>query len=90
MILKVVKYGHPVLRKKGARIETVTPVIKTLIADMFETMYDARGIGLAAQQVGEPLQITVIDVREASANVLRRWNGMGSPPTFIFHAAGFD
>ena len=34
---------------------------------MFETMYDARGIGLAAQQVGEALQITVIDVREASA-----------------------
>ncbi|HZQ48547.1 MAG TPA: peptide deformylase [Verrucomicrobiae bacterium] len=67
MILKVVKYGHPALRKKGANIEAVTPVIKTLIADMFETMYDARGIGLAAQQVGEPLQITVIDVREASA-----------------------
>jgi peptide deformylase len=67
MILKVVKYGHPVLRKKGARIETVTPVIKTLIADMFETMYDARGIGLAAQQIGEPVQLTVIDVREASA-----------------------
>ena len=67
MILKVVKYGHPVLRKKGAHIEEVTPVIKTLIADMFETMYDARGIGLAAQQIGEPLQLTVIDVREASA-----------------------
>jgi peptide deformylase len=67
MILKVVKYGHPALRKKGARIETVTPVIKSLIEDMFETMYDARGIGLAAQQIGEPLQLTVIDVREASA-----------------------
>lgn len=67
MILKVVKYGHPVLRKKGAQIEEVTPVIKTLIADMFETMYDSRGIGLAAQQIGEPLQLTVIDVREASA-----------------------
>lgn len=67
MILKVVKYGHPALRKKGARIESVTPVIKTLIGDMFETMYDARGIGLAAQQIGEPLQLTVIDVREASA-----------------------
>lgn len=67
MILKVVKYGHPALRKKGTNIEAVTPVIKTLIADMFETMYDARGIGLAAQQIGEPLQVTVIDVREASA-----------------------
>jgi peptide deformylase len=63
MILKVVKYGHPVLRKKGTRIETVTPTVKALIADMFETMYDARGIGLAAQQIGEAVQLTVIDVR---------------------------
>ena len=67
MILKVVKYGNPVLRKKGAKVETITPAIKKLIADMFETMYDARGIGLAAQQVGEAVQVTVIDVREASA-----------------------
>ena len=65
MILKVVKYGNPVLRKKGANIETVTPEIQQLVADMFETMYDSRGIGLAAQQVGVPLQVTVIDVREA-------------------------
>jgi peptide deformylase len=67
MILEVVKYGHPTLRKKGARIESVTPAIKELIANMFETMYAARGIGLAAQQVGEALLVTVIDVREASA-----------------------
>ena len=44
MILKVVKYGHPALRKKGARVETITPLIRQLIADMFETMYDARGV----------------------------------------------
>ena len=65
MILNVVKYGHPVLRKKGAKIETVTAAIKELIADMFETMYDEHGVGLAAQQIGEALQLTVIDVREA-------------------------
>jgi len=63
MILEVVKYGNPVLRKKGARIESVTPEIKKLIADMFETMKDAHGVGLAAQQVGHALQLTVIDVR---------------------------
>jgi len=63
MILKVVKYGSPVLRKKGARIESITPEIKKLIADMFETMYAYKGVGLAAQQIGEPLQLTVIDVR---------------------------
>ena len=63
MILKVVKYGDPVLRKKGARIETITPEIKKLIGDMFETMYAHKGVGLAAQQVGHALQLTVIDVR---------------------------
>ena len=66
MILPVVKYGHPVLRQKGARIESVTPEIKQLIADMFETMAASHGIGLAAQQVGRALQLTVIDVREAA------------------------
>ena len=63
MILKVVKYGDPVLRKKGARIESVTADTKQLIADMFETMYAHKGVGLAAQQVGVPVQLTVIDVR---------------------------
>jgi peptide deformylase len=67
MILEVVKYGHPTLRKKGARVETLTPAIKELIANMFETMYATRGIGLAAQQVAEAVLVTVIDVREASA-----------------------
>lgn len=63
MILPIVKFGHPVLRQKGARIEKITPDITRLIEDMFETMYAAAGIGLAAQQVGRALQLTVIDVR---------------------------
>jgi peptide deformylase len=66
MILPIVKYGHPVLRQKGARIEGITPAIRDLIADMLETMYAANGVGLAAQQVGQALQLTVIDVREAT------------------------
>jgi len=65
MILDVVKYGHPALRQRGALIEKVTPDIKKLISDMFETMHANHGIGLAAQQVGQALQLTVIDVREA-------------------------
>jgi peptide deformylase len=64
MKLPVVQYGHPVLRQKGARIEKITAEIEQLIADMFETMYHAKGVGLAAQQVGKALQLTVIDVRE--------------------------
>ena len=59
-------YGTPVLRKKGERIGAVTPAIKKLIADMLETMYAYKGIGLAAQQVGVPVQLTVIDVRGAT------------------------
>lgn len=63
MTLPIVKYGSPVLRKKGAAIEKITPEIKQLIVDMFETMYAAAGVGLAAQQVGRDLQLTVLDVR---------------------------
>jgi len=55
-----------VLRQKGARIEKITPEIKKLIADMFETMHERHGVGLAAQQVGRALQLTVIDVREVT------------------------
>lgn len=65
MILEVVKYGRPVLRQKGALIEKLTPEIKQLIDDMFETMHERHGVGLAAQQIGKALQLTVIDVSEA-------------------------
>jgi peptide deformylase len=63
MILEIVKFGTPVLRKKGEQIETITAPIRRLIADMFETMYAHKGVGLAAQQVGQALQLTVLDVR---------------------------
>lgn len=63
MILEVVKYGHPVLRKKGARVEKITAETKQLIAAMFATMESRHGIGLAAQQVGHALQLAVIDIR---------------------------
>ena len=64
MILDVVKYGHPVLRQKGARIESITREIKTLATDMLETMHANKGVGLAAQQIGRAVQLTVIDVRD--------------------------
>jgi peptide deformylase len=63
MILEVVKYGHPALRQKGSRVEKITPDIQKLIADMFETMQAAKGVGLAAPQVGRALQLTVLDMR---------------------------
>ena len=66
MPLTVVKYGTPVLRQKGARIDAITPTIKKLAADMLETMYSYKGVGLAAQQVSVAMQLTVIDVREVT------------------------
>ncbi|MCX8157652.1 MAG: peptide deformylase [Verrucomicrobiae bacterium] len=66
MVLEVVQYGHPALRQKGARIEQITPELRRLIADMLETMYEYEGVGLAAQQVGLALQLTVVDVRGAT------------------------
>jgi peptide deformylase len=63
MLLTVVKYGTPVLRQRGARIEAFTPQVRQLTQDMLQTMYAYKGIGLAAQQVGLALQLTVLDVR---------------------------
>ena len=63
MVLPVVKYGDPILRKKGAQVAEVTEEIRQYIADMFQTMYQSRGVGLASQQVGRALQVCVIDVR---------------------------
>jgi peptide deformylase len=65
MILDVTKYGNPILRQKGALIDKITPEIKKLIDDMFETMEANHGVGLAAQQIGQALQLTVIDVTAA-------------------------
>ena len=62
MVLPILKYGHPALRQKGARVEKITPPIRQLIEDLLATMYDAAGVGLAAQQVGHALQVTVIEM----------------------------
>jgi peptide deformylase len=64
MKLPILQYGDPILRAKGKRIEKIDERIRQLIQDMIETMHAANGVGLAAQQVGEPLQLTVIDVSQ--------------------------
>jgi len=66
MILDIVDYGHPALRTKGVRIEKITPEIRRLAGDMLETMYDADGVGLAAQQIGRPVQLCVVDVTDVT------------------------
>jgi len=61
MILPIIAYGDPVLRKKTASIEKDYPGLKELIADMFETMHEAPGVGLAAPQIGKSVRLFVVD-----------------------------
>ena len=62
MILPILQYGDPILRIKGKRIEEIDGRIRELAANMIETMHAAHGVGLAAQQIGEALQLTVLDI----------------------------
>ena len=63
-IRRIYETPEPVLRQISRPVETFDDALKTLVADMFETMYDAPGIGLAAVQVGEPIRLLVIDLQE--------------------------
>ena len=61
MILPIIAYGDPVLRKTGKDITNEYPNLDALLENMFETMYEARGIGLAAPQVGVPIRLFIVD-----------------------------
>ncbi len=61
MILPIVQYGHPTLRKISQDIASDYPDLDKLVADMFDTMYKAEGIGLAAPQIGKAIRLFVID-----------------------------
>ena len=61
MILPIVAYGDPVLRKETEVITKEYPKLGELIENMFETMYEARGIGLAAPQIGVPVRLFIVD-----------------------------
>ena len=61
MVVPIVGYGDPVLRKVGENIEKSYPNIKELIETMYETMYNASGVGLAAPQIGLAIRLFVID-----------------------------
>jgi peptide deformylase len=62
MILKIVKYPEPVLSQPGEPVNEFDGELRKLAADMFETMYAAQGVGLAAPQVGVSKRVTVIDL----------------------------
>jgi peptide deformylase len=61
MILPIYAYGSPVLRKKGENITPEYPQLKELLDNMYETMYNSHGIGLAAPQIGLPIRIFIVD-----------------------------
>jgi peptide deformylase len=63
-IRRIIEAPDPLLRQVSSPVETITPEIQVLIDDMFETMYAAPGIGLAAIQVGVPKRILVIDLQD--------------------------
>lgn len=61
MILPIVAYGDPVLRKKCKDIDANYPELESLLENMFETMYEAPGVGLAAPQIGLPIRLFLVD-----------------------------
>ncbi len=79
MALRTIElYGSEVLRRPAQPVEQIDDDVRALIRDMFETMYDAKGIGLAAPQVGVSRRVVVLDVEEESGRVEPR--GAGKPP----------
>jgi peptide deformylase len=79
MLLPIVHFNQPVLRKKGVSVKTFDAGLRALAANMIETMYAAEGIGLAAQQIGQALQFCVIDLRTAKAEFTWELDGRKPP-----------
>lgn len=61
MILPIVAYGDPILKKEAEEIKSDYPGLKDLIEDMFETMYNANGVGLAAPQIAKSIRVFIVD-----------------------------
>jgi len=92
MILPIVAYGDPVLRKVGKEINADYPELDTLIANMKETMYQADGIGLAAPQIGRDIRLFLVDaspfatdenLEEEERNFLKNFNHVFINPKII-------
>jgi peptide deformylase len=83
--LNIELLGSDVLRRKAEAIPTPGPELDRLVADMFETMYDASGIGLAAPQIGLSERLIVVDVKEDGAQPMALLN-----PTVVESGSGKD
>lgn len=69
MILPIVAYGHPVLRKIATDIASDYPNLSKLVADMWDTMYGSSGVGLAAPQINKDIRLFVIDTEQMFSNM---------------------
>jgi peptide deformylase len=73
VIREIVHYDAAILRAKGREVGAITAEIKSLVADLFDSMRHARGIGLAAQQIGVAIQVAVIDVTGVKERPSKMW-----------------
>jgi len=73
MIREIVHYDAPVLRAKGREVGAITPEIKTLVEDLLDSMRAAHGVGLAAQQIGEAVQVAVVNITGIKERPSRMW-----------------
>lgn len=87
MVLPIVQYNDPVLRKKGAPVTDFSSDLAQLADDMVETMHEAAGIGLAAQQIGQAVQFCVIDLSQAPREFDWQLDGMNTPLDLIMPMA---
>lgn len=69
MILPIVAYGHPVLRKLALEITAEYPQLEKLIADMWETLYNSNGVGLAAPQINQDIRLFLVDTLQMFENM---------------------
>ncbi len=83
MPLPIVHFNSPVLRKKGVKVSAFDAGLARLAEDMIATMHAAHGIGLAAQQIGQALQLCVVDLRETEADFAWEYDG-ARPPLDLF------
>lgn len=83
MSLAIVHYNDPVLRRKGEKITIFNEGLASFAEEMIKTMHEARGIGLAAQQVGRAIQLCVVDLRGVEAEFDWMLDG-AKPPLELF------
>jgi len=83
MALPIVHFNSPILREKGAKIATFDAALAQLATEMIDTMHAAHGIGLAAQQIGQAIQLCVVDLRETEADFDWEYDG-AHPPLELF------